>query len=84
MGTKRQLLELMDTESLLNILRVEAMRYGYGHYTIMAFPTGYKIKFGTPEIDLDKVSELISFQTLKEALVWGVLWSLSQDGKLPD
>ncbi len=77
METERQLLESMGTEALLNLLKIFANEYQDGHYTIMSFTTGYKIMFGTPDLDSgkgrDRVNQLPIYQTMKEALVWAIL-----------
>jgi hypothetical protein len=66
----------MGIEDLLALLRRAAAQFHAGHYAILAFTTGYKVAFGTPEFlpfgvsrAAAQVDSMPSYPTLKEALV---------------
>jgi hypothetical protein len=73
-----------DVQALLALVTTWARQYHDGHCTILAFTTGYKVTFGTPDISpggtaYAQVQAMPQFPTLKEALVHVLLadkWSM--------
>jgi hypothetical protein len=61
-----------ELESLLTALEVLSNIKSDGHYTIFKFTTGWKIMFGTPNLDIGREREIVrnlpAFKTLDEAL----------------
>jgi hypothetical protein len=71
-----KLLRSFEVDRLLKLVTLEAKRLHNGHYTILAFTTGYKVAFGTPNIyplndgqAFYQVQHMPGFPTLKEALI---------------
>jgi hypothetical protein len=66
-----------DLHTWLHQLDVEAQRTHDGHYTILAFTTGYKVAFGTPELyagwGYDRVLQMPSYSDLAEAIREAIL-----------
>ena len=64
---------LLDVEHLLTLVTVEAKRLHDGHYAIFSFTTGYKVVFGTPDLDSgqgrSQLAAMPSFPTLQEELL---------------
>ena len=59
----RAMLKDLDLETLLKTFRNMAKRYTDGHYTILAFTTGFKATFGT--IGLDDFDVRVAFSQVK-------------------
>jgi hypothetical protein len=71
-----KLLRSFEVDRLLKLLTLEAKRLHDGHYTILAFTTGYKVAFGTPSLypfsdgmAYAQLQQMPAFPTLKEALI---------------
>jgi hypothetical protein len=66
----------LNIEGLIGIMEHMARVAYDGHYTIMAFTTGYKAGFGTPNLDglgREQVWNIPSQETLKGALVRAIM-----------
>ena len=62
-----------DVAHLLTLVTVEATRWHDGHFAIFAFTSGFKVMFGTPDLDSgqgrSEVAALPTCPTLREALL---------------
>ena len=62
-----------DVQHLLTLVTVEAQRWHDGHFAILAFTSGYKVMFGTPNLDNGQgraeVAALPNCPTLRAALL---------------
>lgn len=71
-----QNIEDMDLETLIALAEHRAVEYD-GHITILRFTTGWKVMYGTPNLDTgegrNEIGALKSHHTLKAALVSLVL-----------
>lgn len=70
----REMLGELDIPELLTTLRNMAKRYTDGHYTILAFTSGFKVVFGTIDLDDNEVRNnffhrVKSRDTLKDAVI---------------
>jgi hypothetical protein len=73
----RALLETFTLEQLLALLELEAKKTHDGHYTIFLFNAGFKVAFGTPDINppgcrqqgYAQLCEMVHAPTLKEAII---------------
>jgi len=65
-------LSSLDMDSLLRIMKREAMRNHDGHFAIFSFTGGFKAAFGTPDIygsrGYQELLGLRSFRTLKKCM----------------
>jgi predicted aspartyl protease len=72
-ATHATLLRTMSLEDLLTLLTIEAHKAHDGHYTILAFTNGYKVAFGTPDLDTgagrSQVFSLPEYTTLQAAII---------------
>lgn len=62
-----------DLELLLQITQAKAVKISDGHLSFFKFGSGWKVMFGTPNLDTGKgrveVRDLKTFDTLKDALI---------------
>jgi hypothetical protein len=67
------LLRAFEVDRLLKLLTLEAKKQHDGHYTIFSCTTGYKVAFGTPDLDggtgRAQLGHIPACATLKEALI---------------
>ena len=73
-------IELYEIGLLLEIMRQESK-----HFTVFAFNSGYKVAFGTPDMDTgsrpglvrgvgsEQVKELVNYKSLKDALLHALM-----------
>ncbi|MEA3459438.1 MAG: hypothetical protein U9R11_01985 [Chloroflexota bacterium] len=65
--------EQLDIGTLLKVVIREADEHYDGHFTLLAFTTGFKCAFGTPDLDSgqggEQVRKLPNHEKLQEALV---------------
>lgn len=77
----RSLLESFDLDALLSFLKGQAGAHFDGHYSILSFTTGFKVAFGTPDLnagrDYNELLEMPSFPTLKEAVIGALITARS-------
>lgn len=71
-----KLLRSFEVDRLLKLVTVEAKRLHDGHFAILAFTTGFKVAFGTPDMcpwmtsnAYAQLAEMPTFPTVKEALI---------------
>lgn len=73
----RLLLQSFTLEQLLTLLELDAKRFHDGHYTLFRFGSGFKVAFGTPDINPPgcrqqgyvQLHEMIHSPTLKDAVL---------------
>ena len=74
---KWEFLTSQSVEALIGIIEHIAANEFAGHYSILAFTTGYKVAFGTPDLDTghgrEQVLKTPSQETLKGALVRAIM-----------
>jgi hypothetical protein len=73
----RRHLRRFEVDRLLKLLELEAQRSYDGHYTIFRFNSGFKVAFGTPDINTPgcrqqgyaQLCEMTHAPTLKDAII---------------
>ena len=72
----------MKIELLLKVLKNVAKTKADGHYTIMAFTTGFKCMLGTPNLDIgnrQEIQDLTSFLSLEDAIEFTISEALREE-----
>jgi len=54
------ILKNYDLDTLIDMLRVRALKDHGGHFTILGFTNGYKVALGTPSLDSNFGREQVS------------------------
>jgi len=71
-------LEKLNNADLLQTIVEFANQEHDGHFAILSFTTGYKVAFGTPDLDggygREQVMGLKGFKTLRDAMIHAILY----------
>ena len=68
----------LSVEELLDVVADFAKQEHDGHFAILSFTTGYKVAFGTPDLDgghgRDDVLNLKGCENIKDAMIHAILY----------